>query len=140
VVAFRHPQITTEHSAKMHAFVARHLGQKYNYVGVMLQAPFALERRACELPLTPSLVRDFCIRGVAAIQLGLGRNDQFFCSQFIMEAYRSAGLPLADADSRLFNPGDLLHMREGDVPSVRIHQALHYVGHLKAPPQAIALN
>jgi hypothetical protein len=140
VVAFRHPLITAEHSAKMDAFVARHLGQKYNYVGVMLQAPFALERRACELPLTPSLVRDFCVRGVAAIQLGLGRNDQFFCSQFILEAYRSAGLPLADADSRLFNPGDLLHMREGDVPSVRIHQALHYVGHLKAPPQAVALN
>jgi Permuted papain-like amidase enzyme, YaeF/YiiX, C92 family len=140
VVAFRHPQITPEHSAKMDAFVARHLGQKYNYVGVMLQAPFALERRACELPLTPSLVRDFCIRGVAAVQLGLGRNDQFFCSQFVLEAYRSAGLPLADADSRLFNPGDLLHMREGDVPSVRIHQALYYVGHLKAPPQAVVMN
>jgi hypothetical protein len=26
-------------------------------------------------------------------------------------------------------------MREGDVPSVRIHRALQYVGHLKLPPQ-----
>jgi hypothetical protein len=25
-------------------------------------------------------------------------------------------------------------MREGDVPSVRIHQALQYVGHLKFQP------
>ncbi|MBK9575019.1 MAG: distant relative of cell wall-associated hydrolase [Rhodoferax sp.] len=134
VVAFRHPGIRPEHIARMNTFVARHVGQKYNYVGVMLQAPFAIERRACELPLVPSLVRDFCLRGVAAVQLGLGRNDQFFCSQFILEAYRSAGLPLTDADPRLINPGDLLHMREGDVPSVRIHQALQYVGHLKAPP------
>ena len=135
VVAFRHPGITAEHVARMNAFATQHVGQKYNYVGIMLQAPFTIERRACELPLVPSLVRDFCIRGVAAVQLGLGRNDQFFCSQFVLEAYRTAGLPLTDADPRLINPGDLLHMREGDIPSVRIHQALQYVGHLKSPPQ-----
>jgi hypothetical protein len=34
------------------------------------------------------------------------------------------------------SPGDLLHMREGDVPSVRIHQPLQYVGHLKFQPAA----
>ena len=140
VVAFRHPGVTAGHAAKMDAFVERHIGQKYNYVGVMLQAPFALERRVCELPLVPSPVRDFCLRGVAAVQLGLGRNDQFFCSQFILEAYRAADLPLTDADPRLINPGDLLHMREGDVPSVRIHQTLQYVGHLKSPPQTVVLN
>ncbi len=84
------------------------------------------------------MVRDFCIRGIAAVQLGLGRNDQFFCSQFILEAYRSAGLPLTDADPRLINPGDLLHMREGDVPSIMIHKPLRYVGHLKAAPQMVA--
>ena len=134
VVAFRHPHINATHMDRMQGFVGKHIGQKYNYLGVMLQAPFAIERRACELPLVPSLVRDFCLRGVAAVQLGLGRNDQFFCSQFVLEAYRSAGLPLTDADPRLFNPGDLLHMREGDVPSVRIHQTLLYVGHLKSPP------
>ena len=139
VVAFRHPGVTPAHVERINAFVTRHIGQKYNYVGVMLQAPFALERRACELPLVPTLVRDFCLRGVAAVQLGLGRNDQFFCSQFILEAYRSAGLPLTDADPRLINTGDLLHMREGDVPSVKIHQALQYVGHLKAPPTAAQL-
>lgn len=135
IVAFRHPNINSAHVERMNAFMAKHVGQKYNYVGVMLQAPFAIERRACELPLVPSLVRDFCLRGVAAVQLGLGRNDQFFCSQFVLEAYRAGGLALTDADPRLINPGDLLHMREGDVPSVRIHQALQYVGHLKSPPQ-----
>ncbi len=138
VVAFRHPDINATHMDRMNVFVSKHIGQKYNYVGVMLQAPFAIERRVCELPLVPSLVRDFCLRGVAAVQLGLGRNDQFFCSQFVLEAYRSAGLPLTDADPRLINPGDLLHMREGDVPSVRIHRALQYVGHLKSPPQLVA--
>lgn len=134
VVAFRHPTITSEQAAKINAFTQLHDGKKYNYLGVMLQAPFALERRMCELPLVPSLMRDYCIRGIAMVQLGLGSNDQFFCSQFILEAYRSAGLPLTDADPRLINPGDLMHMREGDVPSVMTNQMLQYVGHLKAPP------
>ena len=61
VVVFRHPKVTADHMVKMGAFFDLHLGRKYNYVGVMLQAPFALERQVCELPLVPSLVRDFCI-------------------------------------------------------------------------------
>ena len=140
VVVFRHPNVTAEQASAIKAFSQAHVGEKYNFVGIMLQAPFTLERRLCELPLVPSPVRDFCIRGIAAVQLGLGRNDQFFCSQFVLEAYRSAGLPLTDADPRLINPGDLLHMREGDVPSVKIHQALQYVGHMKAPPLTVADN
>ena len=131
VVAFRHPGFQPRHVAKMDQFVQQHMGRKYNFVGVMLQAPFSIERRLCELPLVPSPLRDACIQGVAAIQLGMGSNDVFFCSQFVLEAYRRAGLPLTDADPRLASPADLLHMREGDVPSIRIHQALQYVGHLK---------
>jgi hypothetical protein len=38
------------------------------------------------------------------------------------------------ADPRLISPADILHMREGDVPSVRIHRQLRYAGHLKYPP------
>jgi len=134
VVAFRHPGVRREHVEKMQAFVAETVGQKYNYVGVLLQAPFSIERRMCEVPFTPSLVRDICLQGVGAAQLGLGRSDRFFCSQFVLEAYRRAGLPLTEADPRLLSPADLLHMREGDVPSVRTHQALQYVGHLKFQP------
>ena len=130
-VAFRHPALQPEHAQRMHHFVHQHLGQKYNLVGVILQAPFSVERRLCELPLVPAALRDFCVRGVGAVQLGLGPSDRFFCSQFVLEAYRRAGLPLTDADPRLLNPADLLHMRAGDVPSVRTHQALQYVEHLK---------
>lgn len=134
VVAFRHPGVREEHVGRMQAFVAETVGQKYNLVGVMLQAPFAINRKLCELPLTPSLVRDFCVQGMGAVHLGLGRSDRFFCSQFVLEAYQRAGLPLTTADPRLLTPADLLHMREGDVPSVRSHQALQYVGHLKFQP------
>ncbi len=132
VVAFRHPEVQAEHLARMHAFVAENVGKAYSFTGIVLQAPFTLDRKLCELPLTPTLVRDICLQGLGAIHLGLGPSDRFFCSQFVLEAYRRAGLPLTDADPRLLSPADLLHMREGDVPSVRTRQALRYVGHLKA--------
>ena len=140
VVAFRHPGLRAEHVARMDAFVQETVGTRYNFVGVMLQAPFSIERRLCELPLTPSLARDFCVQGMGAVQLGLGRSDRFFCSQFVLEAYRRAGLPLTEADPRFLSPADLLHMREGDVPSVRSLQALVYVGHLKFDPTPTATS
>jgi hypothetical protein len=137
IVAFRHPGLRPENADVMRGFAQQHDGKKYNVVGIVLQAPFTLQRQYCELPLVPSLVRDFCIRGLAAVQLGAARNDRFFCSQFVLEAYQQARLPLTSADPLLVSPADLLHMREGDVPSVRTEQALQYVGHLKAGPAAV---
>lgn len=134
IVAFRHPGVRHEHAEAMRSFAQVQAGKKYNMLGVVLQAPFTLQRQYCELPLVPSLVRDACIRGLAAIQLGVARNDRFFCSQFVLAAYQEAKLPLTTADPLLVSPADLLHMREGDVPSVRIEQALQYVGHLKSGP------
>jgi cell wall-associated NlpC family hydrolase len=134
IAAFRHPKMDGIQAALIQKFAEKHVGTKYNTAGIVLQAPFTLQRKFCELPIMPSLVRDACIRGSAAITLGPVPNDQFFCSQFVLEAYKDAGLPLTDADSRLVTPDDLLHMRQGDVPSIKIHQALQYVGHLKAPP------
>lgn len=136
IVAFRHPGITQAHTDAIRAFTHAQVGKKYNTAGVVLQAPFTLQRQFCELPLVPSLVRDACIRGLAAIQLGAARNDRFFCSQFVLEAYQRAKLPLTTANPLLVSPADLLHMREGDVPSVRTEQALLYVGHLKSGPVA----
>jgi hypothetical protein len=49
----------------------------------------------------------------------------------VLEAYKRADLPLTSANPRWLSPSDILHMREGDVPSVRSLQALEYVGHLK---------
>lgn len=137
MVAFRHPGLRPDQAETLRRFAAEHDGKRYNTFGIVLQAPFSLQRQYCELPLIPGLVRDFCLRGLAAIQLGAAHNDRFFCSQFVLEAYQQAKLPLTSADPLLISPADLLHMREGDVPSVRTEQALQYVGHLKADPVAL---
>lgn len=131
IVVLRHPGVDPAHQERMRAFALASVGGRYDHVGVVLQAPVSLQRRVCELPLVPSPVRDYCIRGVAAIHMGAARGDRFFCSQFVLEAYKRADLPLTSADPRWLSPSDILHMREGDVPSVKSLQALEYVGHLK---------
>ncbi len=134
IAAFRHPTIDAVQATAIQKFAEKHVGTKYNTAGIVLQAPFTLQRKLCELPAMPAAVRDACIRGTAAIALGPVPNDKFFCSQFVLEAYKAAGIPLTAADPRLVTPDDLLHMRQGDVPSFKTNQALQYVGHLKAPP------
>jgi hypothetical protein len=139
VVAFRLPNLTVEQVSRMREFAVSHVGRHYSHLGVLLQAPFSIERRVCELPLVPELVRDMCIRGIASIQLGAASNERFFCSQFVLEAYREAGVPITDADPRWLSPSDILHMREDDVPAVKVHVPLVYVGHLKYSPTEAAL-
>lgn len=131
VVAFRHPGLSDAQGEKLRDFALDNVGERYNHFGILLQTPFTMERRICELPVVPGAVRDFCIRGIALVQLGAVRNDKFFCSQFVLEAYKQAGLPITPADPRLISPADILHMREGDVSSVKVHQPLTYEGHLK---------
>ncbi len=137
VVAFRMPGVDADHVERLRSWALSQVGTRYNTVGVLLDAPFVLNRRVCELPLIPSAASHFCVSGMAMVQLGGSRNDQFFCSQFVLEAYNQAGLPITTADPRWVSPGDLLHMREGDVPSIPATQPLRYVGHLKYNPPPV---
>lgn len=131
VVAFRHPRVQAAHHEKLRSYALEKVGRPYDHIGIVLQAPFSIERRLCELPLIPDVIRNACLQGMAAVQLGAYNNDRFFCSQLVLESYRHAGLPITDAHPRWVSPADILHMREGDVPSIRTHQPLSYVGHLK---------
>lgn len=138
VVAFRPQGLQPEHARKLREWALDRVGTRYNTAGVLLQAPFVLNRRVCELPGVPAPVRHYCVSGLAFVQLGVSRNDQFFCSQFVLEAFNQAGAPITAADPRWVSPADLLHMREGDVPSIPAHQPLRYVGHLKYQPTVVA--
>ena len=137
IVAFRQPQLGPAQADRIRAWSLSQVGAHYNFVGVLLDAPFVLSRRACEVPFVPDAVRDACVRGFAVIELSASSDDRFFCSQFVLEAYRQAGAPLTDADPRWVSPADLLHMRDGDVATIAPARPLRYVGHLKyTPPQA----
>lgn len=141
VVAFRDPQLTPAQAVRLREWSLAQVGTRYNTVGVLLSAPFVIDRRVCELPLVPGPVRDACVRGFATVQLGASSNDRFFCSQFVLEAYRQAGASLSDADPRWVSPADLLHLREGDVSTLAAARPLRYVGHLKyTPPAAVGVE
>jgi uncharacterized protein YycO len=136
-LVLRHPELTAAQARDISDYALRRTGTAFNFLGVTLHVPYSVKRRVCELPLVPSAVRDACLRGIGMIHYLAASERQLFCSQLILQAYQQAGLPITDADPRLISPADILHMREHDVPSVRIRRQLRYVGHLKYPPATI---
>lgn len=131
VLALRYPDLTREHADRIRDYALDNVGAGFNFTGVTLHIPFSIGRRACELPLLPLAMRDACIRGMGLIPQIAAGDDRLFCSQLVLQAYRHAGVPITDADPRLISPADILHMREDDVPSVRIRKPLQRLGHLK---------
>src|SRR5262245_38226775 len=138
VVALRYPDLSEEQAREVRAYALNQVGAPFNLLGLMLHVPLTIPRTACELPLAPSGARDACIRAVGNIQQLSARSSQFFCSQLVLQSFRHAGVPITDADPRIVRPADILHMREGDVPSIRASRRLVYVGLLKRPPPAVA--
>lgn len=137
-LVLRHPELSAEQSRSISDYALQKTGTRFNFLGVTLHVPFSVKRRVCELPLVPPTVRDACLRSIGVIHYLAASERQLFCSQLILQAYQHSGVPITDADPRLLNPADILHMREGDVPSVRIRKQLRYVGHLKYEPAVVA--
>jgi len=131
VLALRYPELGAEQAGLIRDYALKKSGAGFNFLGVTLQFPFSISRRVCEVPLVPSAVRDACIRSMGILNHVAASESQLFCSQLVLQAYRHAGVPITDADPRLISPADILHMREGDVSSFRIHKQLRNVGHLK---------
>lgn len=137
VLALRYPDLSAEQVRRIKDYALRKSGTGFSYLGVMLHVPVSIIRRLCELPLIPLAPRDACIRSMGVINQVAASESRLFCSQLVLQAYRHAGVRMTDADPRLISPADILHMREGDVPSVRIHRQLRYAGHLKYPPPTL---
>jgi len=139
VAAFRHPVLDEGRAQHMSQFAREQVGKPYDFVGVVMHAPFALQRRVCELPGVPPLLREACLSTLATFQLIHGGDDRFFCSQFVLESYRAVGLPITRARPHWVSPEDIMHMRAGDVSSLPVEQPLIYVGHLKFTELAMPL-
>ena len=137
VLALRYPDLSADQVRSIGHHALQKLGAGFNYLGVTLHMPFAV-KRLCELPLIPSAVRDGCIRGIGVIHALSSSENRFFCSQLVLHSFRQAGVPITNADPRLVSPADILHMREGDVPSISANKRLQFVGHLKYKPETVA--
>lgn len=141
IAVYRHPLMTPEHAEQIRQFALSHEGEKYNFWGVAKQAPYSLTRKICEFPLIPREVRYACLNSMAYIQIGKKEgSERFFCSQFVLEGFKQASLPLVDAPSDWFSPSDILRMREDDVPPIKTNVELKYVGHLLCRPSLLNGN
>ena len=141
-LVLRYPGLTEDQAVLVRKYALSKSGTGFNFLGVTLNIPFSMARRLCELPLVSAGLRDGCIRGMGTLNHVAASENRLFCSQLVLQAYRHAGVHITDADSRLISPADILHMREGDVSSVRIQKHLQYVGRLKHewPATALALR
>ena len=134
MVVLRQSGLTSFHASKLREFTIQNNGNKYNFKGIVMIAPWMITKRVCELPLIGETVRNFCLKTLAKVQLGddIDQANGFFCSQFVLDAYKYAGMPLFEGNSSWITPADILHMRTGDVPTFEPTHRLTYVGHLKA--------
>jgi uncharacterized protein YycO len=130
-LVLRYPDLTIAQARRIREYAQDKTGAGFNFIGITLQIPYEISRRACELPLVPAVLRDACIRAMGVFSHLAATEGRLFCSQLVLQAYRHAGVQLTEADPRIISPADILHMREGDVSSVRIAKPLQYVGHLK---------
>lgn len=142
MVVLRQSGLTSMHANKLREFSVQNDGGKYNYKGIVMIAPWMLTKRVCELPLIGQTIRNFCLKTLASVQLGndVGQANGFFCSQFVLDAYKYAGMPLFEGNSAWITPADILHMRTDDVPTFMPTHRLSYVGHLKSWSFASAIR
>ncbi|MDH3320145.1 MAG: YiiX/YebB-like N1pC/P60 family cysteine hydrolase, partial [Betaproteobacteria bacterium] len=63
-LALRYPELSAQQAQSVRAVALEKVGRHFNYVGVAVHIPLSINRRLCELPLTPSAVRDVCIRSL----------------------------------------------------------------------------
>ena len=131
LAAYRHPQLTPEAVVKIRQFAHNLDGSRYNFSGIAKQAPYSLTRKACELPVIPRAVRHLCMNSLALVQVTPFSSQRYFCSQFVIEAFNRAGTSLTETKPEWVSPGDILHLREGDVAAVTPMTRLVYVGHLR---------
>jgi len=138
-VVLRYPGLSPDQQVQIIDYALDKTGARFSFIGVTFQVPLSVTRRACELPLLPGALRDACVRGAGVLSYLAASETSVFCSQLVMQAYQNAGVLVTDADPRLITPADILHMREGDVPSFAVRQPLRSVGHLKYDPPSIAI-
>jgi Permuted papain-like amidase enzyme, YaeF/YiiX, C92 family len=132
VLVLRYPELTAEQAAGIAQYSVNQAGTGFNFLGISLHVPFSIVRRLCELPLVTASIRDACLRSMGVMHRLAASESRVFCSQLVLQAYRHAGVRVTNADPRLVSPADILHMREGDVPSLNIAKRLRYIGHLKS--------
>jgi uncharacterized protein YycO len=123
-VAFRFPNLQPQQSIAICDFARGKVGKKYDYWGIVRQAPFQLANFYCDR-LDPA-ERNNCRNWNGRVFLGTQTNDTFMCSELVVAAYQAGGVPLTSTPPSWSSPEELAELR--------LNNKLGYVGHLKTTP------
>lgn len=129
-VVFRsQPNLTTQQVTAIQAFADTQIGHGYDYlIGRVEQPAFHLDADVwcAPLALLNNSLGAKCQEWVGRVNLWLGEVEQaqerFFCSEFVLKAYASAGISLVDREPEQALPQDIVELSWTG--------RLGYVGHL----------
>ena len=125
---------TPQQAEEIKTFAYKIKDSGYNYRGIVEFIPFMVTRQICSLNPFSEDFRQQCVSGLAKAQLNNtseGEKKAWFCSEFVTDAFATAGHPLTMAQPGWISPSDLMHMREGDISAFKSETQLQYIGHLK---------
>lgn len=126
-VALRHPSLTPERALRVRDTAGKAIGLKFDGMGLVRRGLYQLDRMMfCDSMPAGSVERASCYRWVGKVNLSHDDDQRFFCSELVLAAYQSAGLPLTVTSPNWTSPGDLQELR--------LSLLLGYVGHLKTTP------
>lgn len=126
-VALRHPRLTAEQALRVRDTAGKAVGLKFDGLGLVQRGLYQLDRITfCDTMPAGSAGRANCYRWVGKVNLSYNNEQRFFCSELVLTAYQSAGLPLTATPPNWTSPGDLQELR--------LSLLLGYVGHLKTSP------
>jgi cell wall-associated NlpC family hydrolase len=127
-VALRYPDLTLEQGARIRDYVGNQIGKPYSYTGAAKAGGFHILEEFCRGMFTEPEF-SYCVAALWPIQFEPTEPNRFFCSELVVDAYASAGVPLTDQPAGEVSPGD--------IAALPLVDKVRYVGHLLySPPQA----
>ncbi len=122
--AYRHVDITDAKRAKIIQFVDKAVKEKskFDYKALIKLLPSQLMKRFCESK--PQNERESCMKLAEKMKFGTNNNNQFYCSELVVQALKAAELDIAQISPDWNTVQDIVELNHNG--------NLYYLGHLKS--------
>lgn len=122
-VAYRHINMTPENARKVTDFLkkAHESKEKYDYWSLLRVEPYQIVNNYCSSLLAE--MQEACRQQARNFRLGTDINNEFYCSELVFKAFKSAGLNISDDEPSWSSTQNVARLNHNGT--------LLYVGYLK---------